>query len=36
MKMEERFDFKSLIEETVQEVKHMTITDFEAEFEKIL
>lgn len=36
IKMEERFDFNSLIEKTVQEVKHMTITDFEDEFDKML
>lgn len=36
IKMEECFDFKSLIKEAVQEIKTITITDFEDEFEKIL
>lgn len=36
IKMEERFDFKSLIEKTVQEIQTITITDIEDEFEKIL
>lgn len=36
IKMEECFDFKSLIKEVVQEIKTITITDFEDEFEKIL
>ena len=36
IKMEEHFDFKSLIKEAVQEIKTITITDFEDEFEKIL
>lgn len=36
IKMEECFDFKSLIEKTVQEIQTISITDFEDEFDNIL